>query len=64
MKKVGEFSLAKGDEAKTEVAEYLRKTADEEFSEAWNAPLPEAPAKFAKLGVRVFLCFSRLRGQC
>lgn len=64
MKKVGEFSLAKGEETKTEVAEFLKMTAEEEFDEAWNAPLPEAPAKFAKLGVRVFLCFSRLRGRC
>lgn len=60
MKKIGEFSLAKGAVTKVAVAEHFGKELDEKFEEAWHAPLPEAAAKFAELGIKVTLTFTHL----
>jgi len=51
MKKIGEYSLAKGEETKAAVAEHFGKELDEQFEQAWHAPLPEAATKFAQLGI-------------
>lgn len=60
MRKIGEFSLAKGDETKTAVAAHFDKKVDEKFNQAWNAPLPEAATKFAELGIKLTFTFTYL----